>query len=129
MVNTTPADEARLSRNEAYLGKLAKVSDITICAQGEEVPASLMALCGDLEIRVPMAGVVDIGAEVKRLDRDIERRKQEVAKLSGKLSNEAFVARAPAEIVATEQQKLDQAESALSTLQRQRSQIEELRSD
>ena len=68
MVNTTPADEARLSRNEAYLGKLAKVSEITICAQGEEVPASLMALCGDLEIRVPMAGVVDIGAEVKRLD-------------------------------------------------------------
>ena len=104
-------------------------SDITICAQGEEVPASLMALCGDLEIRVPMAGVVDIGAEVKRLDRDIERRKQEVAKLSGKLSNEAFVARAPAEIVATEQQKLHQAESALNTLQRQRTQIEELRSD
>jgi valyl-tRNA synthetase len=66
---------------------------------------------------------------MKRLDRDIERRKQEVAKLSGKLSNEAFVARAPAEIVATEQQKLDQAESALSTLQRQRTQIEELRSD
>jgi valyl-tRNA synthetase len=51
-----------------------------------------------------------------------------VAKLSGKLSNEAFVARAPAEIVATEQQKLEQAETALSTLQRQRAQIEELRS-
>ena len=76
-----------------------------------------------------MAGVVDIGAEVKRLDRDIERREQEVAKLSGKLSNEAFVARAPAEIVATERQKLEQAESALNTLQRQRNQIEELRSD
>ena len=76
-----------------------------------------------------MAGIVDIGAELKRLDRDIERRKQEVSKLSGKLSNEAFVARAPVEIVASEQQKLEQAASALSTLQRQRAQIEELRSD
>ena len=40
-----------------------------------------------------------------------------------------FVARAPAEIVATERQKLEQAKSALNTLQRQRNQIEELRSD
>ncbi len=129
VVNATAADEVRLKLNESYLGRLAKVSGITICAQGEEVPASLMALCGDLEIRVPMAGVVDIGAEVKRLDRDIERRKREVAKVSGKLSNEAFMARAPAQIVATEQQKLHQAERALSTLQSQRAQIEELRSD
>ena len=52
-----------------------------------------------------------------------------MAKLSGKLSNEAFVARAPAEIVVAEQQKLHQAESALSTLKSQRAQIEELRSD
>ena len=53
-----------------------------------------MALCGDLEIRVPMAGVIDIEAELKRLDKEIERQQEEVAKLEGKLSNKAFTERA-----------------------------------
>ena len=49
-----------------------------------------MALCGDLEIRVPMAGVVDIGAEVKRLDRDIERRKRESGQTLGEAIKRGF---------------------------------------
>ena len=87
-----------------------------------------MALCGDLEIRVPMAGVIDIEAELKRLDREIERQQKEVAKLEVKLSNKAFTERAPADIVEAEKQKKAQAETALTTLSRQRTQIEELRS-
>ena len=128
VVNARELDRERFSRNEAYLGRLAKVSRITVLS-GEEAPsASLMALCGDLEIRVPMAGVIDIEAELKRLDKEIERQQKEVAKLEGKLSNKAFTERAPADIVEAEKQKKAQAEMALTTLSRQRTQIEELRS-
>ena len=87
-----------------------------------------MALCGDLEIRVPMAGVIDIEAELKRLDKEIERQQKEVAKLDGKLSNKGFTERAPADIVEAEKQKKVQAETDLTTLSRQRTQIDELRS-
>ena len=128
VVHATALDTERLQRNEAYLGRLAKVSRITILRAEDEVPVSLMALCGELEIRVPMAGVIDVDAELSRLDKELERHEQEIAKLSGKLSNQAFVDRAPTEIVNAEREKLAQAETALSTLQRQRSQIEELRS-
>lgn len=128
VVNARELDRERFSRNEAYLGRLAKVSRITVLS-GEEAPsASLMALCGDLEIRVPMAGVIDIEAELKRLDKEIERQQKEVTKLEGKLSNKAFTERAPADIVEAEKQKKAQAEMALTTLSRQRTQIEELRS-
>jgi valyl-tRNA synthetase len=128
VVNARELDRERFSRNEAYLGRLAKVSRITVLS-GEEAPsASLMALCGDLEIRVPIAGVIDIEAELKRLDKEIERQQKEVAKLEGKLSNKAFTERAPADIVEAEKQKKAQAEMALTTLSRQRTQIEELRS-
>ena len=128
VVNARELDRERFSRNEAYLGRLAKVSRITVLS-GEEAPsASLMALCGDLEIRVPMAGVIDIEAELKRLDKEIEHQQKEVAKLEGKLSNKAFTERAPADIVEAEKQKKAQAEMALTTLSRQRTQIEELRS-
>ena len=128
VVNATALDRERFNRNEAYLGRLAKVSGITVLSEEEAPPASLMALCGDLEIRVPMAGVIDIEAELKRLDKEIERQQKEVAKLDGKLSNKAFTERAPADIVEAEKQKKAQAETALMTLRRQRTQIEELRS-
>jgi valyl-tRNA synthetase len=128
VVNATGLDRERFSRNEAYLGRLAKVSGITVLSEEEAPPASLMALCGDLEIRVPMAGVIDIEAELKRLDKEIERQRKEVTKLEGKLSNKAFTERAPADIVEAEKQKKVQADTALATLSRQRIQIEELRS-
>ncbi len=128
VVKATALDRERFNRNEAYLGRLAKVSGITLLSEEEAPSASLMALCGDLEIRVPMAGVIDIEAELKRLDKEIERQQKEVAKLDGKLSNKAFTQRAPADIVEAEKQKRAQAETALTTLSRQRTQIEELRS-
>jgi valyl-tRNA synthetase len=127
--NAANLDRERFKRNEAYLGRLAKVSAITILTGDEQPPVSLMALCGDLEIRVPMAGVIDIEAELARLDKEITRQEQDIAKLDSKLGNAAFTERAPADIVAAELQKREQAEAALATLTLQRSQIEELRSE
>ena len=129
VVNAKERDRERFSRNEAYLGRLAKVSGITVLSEEKAPPASLMALCGDLEIRVPMAGVIDIAAELKRLNKEIGHQQNEVARLEGKLSNKAFTERAPADIVAAEKQKKAQAETALATLSRQRTQIEQLRSE
>ena len=71
--NATDLDRERFKRNEAYLGRLAKVSAITILTGDEQPPVSLMALCGDLEMRVPMAGVIDIEAELARLDKEMAR--------------------------------------------------------
>jgi valyl-tRNA synthetase len=87
-----------------------------------------MALCGELEIRVPMAGVIDIDQELVRLDKEISKHESELARLEGKLNNQAFVERAPAEVVVAERQKQEHAASSIATLKRQRTQIEVLRS-
>jgi valyl-tRNA synthetase len=121
-------DKARLTRNTAYLAKLAKVSQLTALSPDAEPPPSLMALCGELEIRVPMAGVIDIEQELVRLDKEITKHESELARLEGKLNNKAFVERAPTEVVVAERQKQEQAASSIATLRRQRSQIEVLRS-
>ena len=121
-------DKARLIRNAAYLAKLAKVSQLQALSPDEEPPPSLMALCGELEIRVPMAGVIDIDQELVRLDKEISKHESELARLEGKLNNQAFVERAPAEVVVAERQKQEQAAASIATLKRQRSQIEVLRS-
>ena len=121
-------DKARLTRNTAYLAKLAKVSQLTALSPDAEPPPSLMALCGELEIRVPMAGVIDIEQELVRLDKEITKHESELARLEGKLDNKAFVERAPTEVVVAERQKQEQAAASIATLRRQRSQIEVLRS-
>ena len=128
VVNASSLDRERLQQSESYLGRLAKVTSIKVLEANDDIPVSLMALCGDLEIRVPMAGVINVSAELSRLDKELGRHEQEIAKLSGKLANQAFIERAPAEVVAADREKLEQAEAALVTLQRQRTQIEELRS-
>ncbi len=128
LTNATDLDRDRATRNSAYLRRLAKVSDISASETDSDVPPSLMALHGELEVRVPMAGVVDLGGELARLDKEINKLTAEVSRLKGKLGNSAFIDRAPADIVASEQQKLEQTSASLTTTLRQRQTIEELRS-
>ena len=99
-------DKRRLDENRQYLCKLAKLESITWLDNPDDAPLSATALAGDLEILVPMAGLIDVEAELKRLTKEIEKLSGDVKKLSGKLSNEKFVANAPAEVVAKERDKL-----------------------
>ena len=81
---------------------------------------------GELEIRVPLAGLIDTDAEVARLDKEIAKLDKEVARISGKLGNSGFVDKAPAEVVAKEQQKLADAEAARNRLQAQQQELKAL---
>ena len=124
--NTTDKDRERLQTNDRFLKKLARISQITALT-GETPPPALSALCGHLDVLVPMAGVIDFDAELSRIDKDIERQKQEAKRIEGKLGNANFVDRAPADVVAKERDKLATAEAAITQLTEQRERIEGLR--
>jgi len=88
---------------------------------GGEAPAAATGLCGQLEILVPLADVIDREAELARLGKEISKAEGELQRLAGKLDNANFVARAPAEVVARERDKLASQEAALAKLVEQRS--------
>ena len=119
-------DQRRIDENHQFLSKLANLASITWLDDPSKAPLSATALAGELEILVPMAGLIDISAELARLDREIDKISSEAKKLSGKLGNEKFVSNAPTEVVAKERQKLTDFESSLSQLQQKRSSIAEL---
>ena len=119
-------DQRRMQDNHQFLSKLANLESITWLDNPEDAPLSATALAGDLEILVPMAGIIDVDAELARLDREIEKNALEAKKLSGKLNNAKFVDNAPAEVVAKERQKLNDFESSLTQLQDKRSVISEM---
>ena len=106
--------------------KLAHLEATTWLDPGEEAPMSATALVGNMEILVPMAGVIDKDAELARLDKEMEKLQKELQSVQGKLNNEKFVSKAPEEVVAKEKAKLVEIETNLKKLEQQQLTIAEL---
>jgi len=120
------SDRDNLELSQQLLTKLANIEHIEWLDENSEAPMSSTALAGDLEILVPMAGLIDVSAEIDRLEREITKFETEMSKISGKLSNENFVQRAPEPVVAKERERLGEVESAVSRLQNQVTELKAL---
>ncbi|MCW1938090.1 valine--tRNA ligase [Pseudomonas sp. MDMC_285] len=123
VANANEADLRRLADFEPLLNKLAKFESVRVLGAGEEAPMSATALVGEMQVLVPMAGLIDKDAELARLDKEITRLQGEVQRVGGKLSNQGFVAKAPAEVLEKERAKLAEAEQALAKMVEQRGKI------
>jgi valyl-tRNA synthetase len=113
----------RMNENRQFLSSLAKLESLA-WFDGDKAPMSATQLVGDMEVLVPMAGLIDKDAELKRLDKELDRLHKEIARLNGKLNNEKFTAKAPAEVVEKEKEKLTEVQNNLSRLNKQRADIE-----
>ncbi|QIB66763.1 valine--tRNA ligase [Kineobactrum salinum] len=124
--NGSDSDAGRLRDNASYLKKLARLERIDWLKADEEAPVAATALVGELEILVPMAGLIDKDQELARLNREIGKLENELARLEKKLGNSAFVDKAPAEVVAKERDKLQSQQHALGKLRGQAEHIARL---
>jgi valyl-tRNA synthetase len=124
--NGDQRDRKRLDNNAQFLKKLAKLEHINWLPQGEEGPMAATSLVGEMEILVPMAGLIDPEAELQRLTREIEKLEKDIARIEGKLGNASFVDKAPSAVVAKEREKLDAQKQSLATLQLQEQHIRQM---
>ncbi|MEX0618393.1 MAG: valine--tRNA ligase [Pseudohongiellaceae bacterium] len=119
-------DHDRLQANRQYLTKLAKLESIEWLDDKSDAPRSATQLHGNLEILVPLAGLIDVEAEQNRLTREIGKLRSALESISGKLGNKKFVANAPAEIVEKERRREQELQEATRALQQK---LEALHSD
>jgi valyl-tRNA synthetase len=90
----------------------------------DQKPEQAMALlAGTVEIYLPLAGMIDIGKELERLDKEIAQTQQEQSRLQSKLANENFVSRAKSEVVAKDREKLAAQEERLGKLTARRDEL------
>ena len=126
LANTTEEDIRRLEVNHVSLNKLAKLDTVTLLKTGEDAPMSATAMVGEMQALVPMAGLIDTQAELARLDKEINRLNGEIKRVVGKLSNQGFVANAPAKVIEGERIKQADYEQALARLTEQHQRIASL---
>jgi len=124
--NATADNSAKVQRHHDLLQALAKTEAIEVLAKGDSAPESATALVGEMRILIPLAGLIDPVAENERLDRESARLEKEKGRLEGKLGNDSFVAKAPADVVAKEKQKLADVLVALDQLQQQKERLKKL---
>jgi len=108
-----------LKNNELSLISLAKLESISVLSDNESAPESAVALVGEMKILIPMDGLIDKEAELKRLSKEVSRLEGEIKRFTGKLSNENFVAKAPATVIDKEKEKLANTETALKNMKEQ----------
>jgi len=124
--NASADNAAKVERHHDLLQALAKTEAIDVLAQGDTTPESATALVGEMRILIPLAGLIDPAAENERLSRESTRLEKEQNRLQGKLGNESFVAKAPAEVVEKEKQKLEEVLVALDQLKSQKERLKSL---
>ncbi|MFZ6723873.1 valine--tRNA ligase [Undibacterium sp. MH2W] len=113
-------DKARLQSFAPYLQALAKLSEVDVVDSLPESPAPV-SIVGESKLMLKVE--IDVAAERERLSKEITRLETEIAKAEVKLSNESFVARAPAAVVAQEKERMANFSATLAKLREQFSKL------
>jgi valyl-tRNA synthetase len=121
--NGSDQDKARLDAYRPLLAFLIKPERLDWLEAGDEAPVSATQLVGEMQLLVPMSGLIDKAAEITRLDKEIDKKLTEISRAEGKIGNPSFVERAPADVVQKEKDKVLDLGSAIQQLQEQKQRI------
>ncbi|MFT6115303.1 MAG: valyl-tRNA synthetase [Candidatus Azotimanducaceae bacterium] len=121
--NGSDQDKGRLDAYRPLLTFLIKPERLDWHEAGNETPVSATQLVGEMQLLVPMSGLIDKDAEITRLDKEIDKKLTEVSRAESKINNPSFVERAPADVVQKEKDKMLDLGSAIQQLQEQKKRI------
>jgi valyl-tRNA synthetase len=115
LVGANKATRARADHHEDTLKLLARLDAISYAKAPP--PGSAQIVLGEATAALPLAGVIDMGAERTRLAREIDKAKAEIGKVDAKLANASFLAKAPPEVVEENRERRAAFEATLLKLQ------------
>lgn len=121
--NVSPAMHERLKKYEQTLKSLGKLTEIHCLDKAQKAQASASAVVGDIELLIPMAGLIDKEAELGRLEKELAKLEKDITFVESKLNNPKFTDKAPADIISKEQEKLAQAKMTKEKLLQHRDTI------
>jgi valyl-tRNA synthetase len=113
VVKAPQAERVLLEGEASLISALAGLGTLTVDGCAEKPAHSAVAVAGNLEVYVPLEGLVDFEAEAARLTKEREKYAIELERLEKKLSNEGFLAKAAPEIVEKDRGRATELSEAL----------------
>jgi valyl-tRNA synthetase len=113
--DASEATRRRLAHYRDLIVRLARLSGIE-AIDGSVAKGAAQIVVDEATVALPLAGVIDIAQERTRLTKELEKARSEAAKLEKKLANEQFLAKAPAEVVEEQRQRLAETTQARDKL-------------
>jgi len=110
--------QALLEGQGTLMKTLARMDGENLGAGAGAPKGAAVQLAGKVQVFLPLEGLLDKGAERLRLDKEQGRLQGLLAAQKAKLSNEAFVSKAPPAVVALERAKVTEMESSLAKLKK-----------
>ena len=104
VIGANAVTRERLARHDGAIKRLARIGDISLADAAPKGSAQLVL--GEATVCLPLGSLIDLEAEAARLQKELAKVTEEIARLHKKLGNEKFVANAPEEVVAAEREKL-----------------------
>jgi len=114
-------DKAFVNQWQAALAVLAKLSEVNLVDGDLPAADAPVAVVGNFKLMLEIE--IDVAAERDRLDKEVARLENEIAKAEGKLNNKSFVERAPEKIVMQEKERLANFASTLVKIKEQLSRL------
>ncbi|HWO99380.1 MAG TPA: valine--tRNA ligase [Methylococcus sp.] len=122
----TERDRELWQRNAELIERMARLESVTWLRESEPEPEAAIALVGDLRVLIPLHGLIDKKAELSRLEKEIQRLAKELPRIEGKLADDAFLHKAPPDVVEKEKARLADLRAKISSLATQRERIQGL---
>jgi valyl-tRNA synthetase len=116
-VRCTTAVAEDLRSLSAFVTQLGGVGTLTIGPDAGKLPQSSGEVTQDFELYVSLAGLIDVAAEKKRLEKEIAEKKKSLAGTQSKLGNAGFVAKAPPEVVAQQREQVVELGKQIAALE------------
>ncbi|WP_339288326.1 valine--tRNA ligase [Ureibacillus sp. FSL K6-0786] len=115
-----------LEDNKAYIEKFCNPEQLVIGEQVATPEKSMTAVVTGAELFLPLAGLINLEEEIARLEKELDKWAKEVKLVSGKLSNENFVKKAPEALVAKEREKLADYQEKYDTVKKRLDELKQM---
>ncbi len=116
VVKATGADALVIEVEAAHVRALAGVADLVVDAEATKPPHAAVAVAAGMELFIPLVGIVDFEHERARVAKELQAAEAELRRLTRKLSNEGFLAKAAAEVIEKDRTKAAELAADVGTL-------------
>jgi valyl-tRNA synthetase len=97
--------QGKLEKNRAYVERFCNPSELVIATEVEAADKAMSAVVTGAELILPLEGLINVEEEIKRLEKELDKWSKEVERVQKKLSNQGFIAKAPANVIEEERKK------------------------